>query len=91
MGKQTSRALIFGNAENTGIEVHNCEFLDAHDLYLFGQDVRFHHNWINNLQDEGLALGFDKRTGDPITVTKIHDNVITMTLTGRLSLSSLDS
>ena len=56
LGKQTSRALLFGSPENTGTEIHNCEFLDAHDLYLFGQHVRFHHNWINNLNDEALFI-----------------------------------
>lgn len=82
LGENTSDRLLFGNPNNTALEIHHCEFLNAHDIFLQGQGVDFHHNWINNLQDDGLALGFDGGTGGPVTVTKIHDNVITRTLTG---------
>jgi hypothetical protein len=51
-------------------------------VFLEGQGVDFHHNWINDLQDDALAVGFDGGTGGPVTVTKIHENVITRTLTG---------
>jgi hypothetical protein len=82
LGENTSETLLLGNPNNTAVEIHHCEFLNGHDVFLQGQGVDFHHNWINNLQDDGLALGFDGGTGGPVTVTKIHDNVITRTLTG---------
>ena len=43
-------------APDTGTTIHHCEFHDAHDLYLGGDDVDFHHNWIHDLNDEGLFL-----------------------------------
>jgi hypothetical protein len=82
LGENTSDRLLFGNPNNAALEIHHCEFRNAHDVFLQGQKVDFHHNWINNLQDDGLALGFDERTDGPVTVTKIHENVITRTLTG---------
>ena len=43
--------------------IHHCEFHNAHDLYLGGTNIDFHHNWINNLNDEGLVLdAFPRRT-----------------------------
>jgi hypothetical protein len=82
LGENTSEALLLGNPNNTAVEIHHCEFLNGHDVFLEGQGVDFHHNWINNLQDDGLALGFDGGTAGPVTDTKIHDNVLTRTLTG---------
>jgi parallel beta helix pectate lyase-like protein/uncharacterized protein DUF1565 len=75
LGEKTSIALIDGGLNNTGIEMHNCEFLNGHDLYLFGRDVRFHHNWINNLNDEGLFL-------DKVETRNLHifQNAITQCL-----------
>jgi hypothetical protein len=82
LGEKTSDRLLLGNPNNTALEIHHCEFLNAHDVFLEGQGVDFHHNWINDLQDDGLALGFFAGTGGPVTVTKIHENVITKTKTG---------
>ncbi|HEX9942516.1 MAG TPA: right-handed parallel beta-helix repeat-containing protein [Thermoanaerobaculia bacterium] len=75
LGKQTSRVLFSGGKENTGIEIHNCEFLDAHDFYLFGQDIRFHHNWVHNLNDEALFI--DAVETDNL---RIFQNVVTKCL-----------
>jgi hypothetical protein len=82
LGQRTSDRFLFGNPNDTAVEIHYCEFLNGHDMFLSGQGVEFHHNWINNLQNDGLALGFDARPGGPVTVTKIYENVITRTLTG---------
>jgi Right handed beta helix region/Protein of unknown function (DUF1565) len=75
LGKQTSRALLFGNADNSGTKLEHCEFVNAHDFYLFGKDVEFHHNWVHNLNDESLFL-------DAIEIDnlRIHQNVITQCL-----------
>ena len=56
LGTQTSRTLFSGEPENSGIEISHCEFRDAHDVYLFGRDVKFHHNWIDNMNDESLFI-----------------------------------
>ena len=39
-----------------GTVVHNCEFVDGHDLFMFGQRTRFHHNLIDNVHDDGLVV-----------------------------------
>jgi hypothetical protein len=74
LGEKTSEALLLGNANNSSIEIHHCEFRNGHKVFLNGQDVEFHHNWLNNLQEDGLALGFDG--GTEASVTTIHDNVV---------------
>jgi hypothetical protein len=56
LGKNTSVALLAGTSGSTDTEIHNCELRDAHDIVLCGQDVRFHHNWIDNLNDESLFI-----------------------------------
>lgn len=56
LGKKTSVALLGGSPQSTDTEIHNCELRDAHDIILFGQNVRFHHNWIDNLNDDSLLI-----------------------------------
>jgi hypothetical protein len=79
-GGGTLDLLLFGNLTNIGTKIHHCEFHDAHDVYLFGTGVEFHHNWIHNLNDEGLFLD----AGAPVETQhfemKIYQNVITKTL-----------
>jgi hypothetical protein len=75
LGNQTVNRLINPQGTNTGTTIHHCEFHDAHDLYLAGRDVDFHHNWINNLNDEGLFL-----EDVPSANVRIHENVILKTL-----------
>jgi hypothetical protein len=58
LGHGTSQAVFGGAPTNTGTEVHHCEFVDGHDLGLFGQGTRFHHNLIDNLHDDGLIVDF---------------------------------
>ncbi len=56
LGKQTQRSLFLGSNKDDGTEVHNCEFVNGHDLYLAGARIKFHHNWINNLNDDCLFI-----------------------------------
>jgi len=38
-------------------EISNCEFTDGHDgVYLSGYDIKFHHNWVDFLQDDGIYI-----------------------------------
>lgn len=74
LGNKTSLTLLFGHT-NDGVEMHNCEFLNAHDLSMPGKNVRFHHNWINNLNDEGLIIN-----GTATDNIDICQNVVTKCL-----------
>jgi hypothetical protein len=56
LGKQTVDTLLLGNPNDDGTQISHCEFRNAHDVYLVGANLTFHHNWINNLNDEGLFL-----------------------------------
>lgn len=78
LGEHTSSVLFSGRGTNRDTLVHHCEFLDAHDLYLFGEGTRFHDNWIHNLNDDALALD----AADPTTDTSVWRNVATRCLTG---------
>jgi hypothetical protein len=75
LGKQTVQALLLGNPNDEDTEVASCEFRSGHDLYLVGTRFRFHHNWIHNLNDEGLVLD----SGDNPDA-RVFQNVITKTL-----------
>ncbi|GIJ59299.1 right-handed parallel beta-helix repeat-containing protein [Virgisporangium aurantiacum] len=81
LSDRTSDTLLLGNPGDRTVEIHHCEFLNGHNVVLSGQEVSFHHNWINNMQDDALALGFDGGTDGAVTSTRIHQNVITRALT----------
>jgi hypothetical protein len=71
LGANTSGKLMHGHKDNTNLEIHHCEFVNAHDLYLFGHGLDFHHNWLHNLNDEAMFL--DAVESDNV---RIHHNVI---------------
>jgi hypothetical protein len=75
LGKHTMRTLWVPSRTDVGTTVHHSEFHDAHDLYLGGDDVDFHHNWISEMNDEGLFL--DAYGGANV---RVHHNVILKTL-----------
>jgi hypothetical protein len=75
LGKQTVRSLTVTGSAASDNTIHHCEFHNAHDLYLGGTNIDFHHNWINNLNDEGLFL--DANLSQNV---RIHENVIVKTL-----------
>jgi Protein of unknown function (DUF1565) len=82
LGKQTMRSLFVPSPLDTDTTIHHCEFHDAHDLYLGGDNVDFHHNWIHDLNDDGLFLdAFGKKK------VLVHDNVVLKTLSA-LSFAS---
>jgi len=48
---------VFAHPFNHDWEISNCEFTDGHDgVYLSGRNIRFHHNWVANMNDDGLYL-----------------------------------
>jgi hypothetical protein len=60
LGAGTSQKLFSspppGAGTNVDTVVHHCEFVDGHDLAMFGQGTRFHHNWIHNVNDDALIV-----------------------------------
>lgn len=64
LGKATSNNLLSSRQNATGIEVHHCELVNGHDICLFGPGLRFHHNWVNNLNDDALFLGSEDSDTD---------------------------
>jgi hypothetical protein len=76
LGKQTVDTLLLGNPNDSNTVIHNCEFHSAHDLYLVGVNLTFHHNWINNLNDEGLFVDAYPNAFN----MQIYQNVILKTL-----------
>lgn len=79
LGAGTLDVLLLGNPNDTGTHVHHCEFHDGHDIYLHGANLTFHHNWIYNLNDEGLFLDAGKTTDLQSYQMNIFQNVITKT------------
>ena len=76
LGKATIDVLLYGEGNNKqDFEIHHCEFVNGHDLYLVAKNMHFHHNWIDNLQDEGMVLD-----SLPSSSGRIHSNVITRCL-----------
>lgn len=48
---------VYAYPLNDDWEIARCDFGDAHDgVYLGGVNVRFHHNRVHNLQDDGIYL-----------------------------------
>jgi len=80
LGKQTVDTLLLGNPNDIGTQIHNCEFHKGHDLYLVGRDLIFNHNWINNLNDEGLFVDAIGKENPVFHEMKIFQNVIVKTL-----------
>lgn len=53
-GRESS---VYAFPQNDNWEFSYCEFTDAHDgLYFGAVNTRFHHNLIENLQDDGIYL-----------------------------------
>jgi hypothetical protein len=48
---------VFHYPYNHDWDVSHSEFTDAHDgVYVSGRHIRFHHNWVDNIQDDGIYL-----------------------------------
>lgn len=59
-------------------EIAYCEFTDGHDgVYPAGRSIRFHHNWVDNIQDDGIYLS----NPHPYIADEVHvyQNLITRT------------
>jgi len=77
LGYATSGVQVSGDARSRNVVVHHCEIVNAHDSYVFGTGMRFHHNWVHNLNDDGIAVSGEAETTD----AEIYCNVLTQCLT----------
>jgi hypothetical protein len=79
LGHATGGVLISSDPRARAIAVHHCEILNGHDVAVaFGYSSNFHHNWVHNINDDGLIM-----TGTPGTeYAKVYRNAITQCLTG---------
>jgi hypothetical protein len=79
LGHATGGVLLSSDPRARAIAVHHCEILNGHDVAVaFGCNSKFHHNWVHNINDDGLIM-----TGTPGTeYAKVYRNAITQCLTG---------
>ena len=77
LGHATSGVQLSSGKGCIGTVVHHCEIFNAHDSYVFGDRMEFHHNWVHNLNDDGIALSAEAETKN----AKIYCNVMTQSLT----------
>ncbi len=82
-----SYQIVFQNAQpgNENIELAYCEFTDDHDFAFlrFVKNLQFHHNFIDNFNDDGMELGpklrshsmfvFQNRIGACLGVFQQHE------------------
>ena len=76
LGSKTVKSLLYGSPSCVRTKITQCEFVNGHDLSLFGQGLEFSRNWISNLNDDALII-------DGVKVDDLHvfENVIERTLT----------
>ncbi|MBM79675.1 MAG: hypothetical protein CMJ78_03655 [Planctomycetaceae bacterium] len=74
--------------ENEDWEISNCEFTDSHDgLWVrYVKNLKFHHNYMDNFNDDGLEFGA-RRRGQQIYV---YQNIISRCLL-TLTLHEMDA
>jgi hypothetical protein len=94
LGHATTSVLISSRRNASNIQIHHCKIFNGHDVCIFGERVRFHHNWVHNINDDALYMGSDALyMGSDETVTtddaRIYRNVITQCLSA-LSFAAKD-
>jgi hypothetical protein len=78
LGKATTNNLFSSRQNASGIQIHHCELVNGHDVSIFGPQMRFHHNWVNNFNDDALFMGSDESDTEEAW---IYRNVVTKVLT----------
>ena len=81
-GRESS---VYAFPQNDNWEFGYSEFTDAHDgLYLGAIKARFHHNLIDNMQDDGIYLSpmyLRHRLDDSVPEIHVYQNVFSRLLT----------
>jgi hypothetical protein len=74
-GRESS---VYAFPQNDHWEIANCELTDSHDgVYLGGINVDFHHNVLDNLQDDGIYLSpmyLRHRLDQTVPRIRVHEN-----------------
>lgn len=71
---------VFYFPHNHDWDISYCEFSDSHDgIYLSGSNIRFHHNVIDALQDDGIYISAP--TPHHTTSVYVYQNVIASGIT----------
>lgn len=76
LGQNTVKSLIYGSTSCSHTRINYCEFMNGHDLWLFGTGLEFSRNWVTNLNDDALVV-----ETEGIADLKIFENVIEQSLT----------
>lgn len=77
LGASTCRALLSGVRSSTDTTISYCEFVNGHDLSLFGSRLSFNRNLVSNLNDDALIT-----EARGLTDLRVFENVIERSLTG---------
>ncbi len=70
LGFATTGVLISSRRNASDVHIHHCKIFNGHDVCVFGDNMRFHHNWVHNINDDALFMGAeaddqpDDDTGD---------------------------
>ena len=74
-GKNTNDMLLVGG-NNHDLEIAYSEFRNSHDAaQLFGRNIRFHHNLLQNINDEGLIVGCPNSNEEVFDCSEYTKNV----------------
>lgn len=76
LGSKTVKSLLYGSPSCVRTKITQCEFVNGHDLSLFGEGLEFSRNWISNLNDDALIID-----GVKVDELRVFENVIERTLT----------
>ncbi|MFG1621527.1 hypothetical protein [Kribbella sp. NPDC049227] len=78
LGASTGGVLLSSDEGAVRVSVHHCEIVNGHDISVaFGDQMRFHHNWVHNINDDSMIVAGVPGTKD----ARIYQNVITQCLT----------
>jgi hypothetical protein len=77
LGVGTAGVLISSGENASEVHIHHCKIFNGHDTAVFGDQMRFHHNWVHNFNDDLYIQGKGGSTNE----AWIYRNVITQCLT----------
>ena len=66
LAERTIRTLAYSRGSSSTTTFENCEFTNAHDILLNGPNTVFRHNWVHNINDDGVFVG---RTATNLRIT----------------------
>lgn len=76
-GQNTVKALLSGTTACTHTRISYCEFVNGHDISLFGDDLEFSRNWIRNIDDDAIIAETEGSSN-----LRIFGNVVEQCQTG---------